>query len=392
MAGKYAVSPVSPASDPLPRQQFLDATEEATLGIVPNIRRRYQGYNPLLVLIYMLLIADIIQSTSFIPNIVWIKHNAITVRSETCWAQGWLRSQGDVASAMFAAAVSINTYILVVHRYTISSKALRLIVASIWSFSFIIVAAGVWASNNGKDHGGYFVRVDTWCWISQEYAGYRLWTHFSWVLAMLSIIILAFIGTAIKIRVPDSYGPARGPLRLLWSVRFQLRNPRRTGHHPAFLIYPLIYFACCAPMAIGPMILESGVSVKQGYFLWAGAMIASNGWLDVVLWSLTMIFLAPKDIKQAGLSDFALLRTPSVEYGNMVWVEAGSSGGGNKSSSRCGGMLACILGRKSARDRRRDDKRQDGITTELVTSVVVERNPARATDGVVRLPVHPETE
>ena len=158
------LSHLSPTSDPSPRDQFsrADGVEETAVGTVPNIRRRYQGYNPLLVLIYMLLIADIIQSTSFIPNLVWVDRNAIRVRSESCWVQGWLRSQGDVASAIFAAAVSINTYLLVVHRYTMPSKALRLIVASVWSFSFIIVAAGVWASNNGRGHGGYFVRVDTW--------------------------------------------------------------------------------------------------------------------------------------------------------------------------------------------------------------------------------------
>lgn len=166
-AAKSPLSPVSPpGSDPSHRDHHLsndtDGADEVAVGTVPNIRRRYQGYNPLLVLIYMLLIADIIQSASFIPNLVWVDHNAIHVRSESCWAQGWLRSQGDVASAIFAAAVSINTYLLVVHRYTMPSKALRLIVASVWSFSFIIVAAGVWASNNGRDHGGYFVRVDTW--------------------------------------------------------------------------------------------------------------------------------------------------------------------------------------------------------------------------------------
>lgn len=161
---KSPLSPLSPGSDPSTRDHIshADGVEEAAMGTVPNIRRRYQGYNPLLVLIYMLLIADIIQSASFIPNLVWVEHNAIHVRSESCWAQGWLRSQGDVASAIFAAAVSINTYLLVVHRYTMPSKALRLIVASVWSFSFIIVASGVWASNNGRDHGGYFVRVDTW--------------------------------------------------------------------------------------------------------------------------------------------------------------------------------------------------------------------------------------
>ncbi|KAK2603088.1 hypothetical protein N8I77_009571 [Diaporthe amygdali] len=404
-AAKSPLSPLSPASDPWQRGQLLDTADEAAVGTVPNIRRRYQGYNPLLVLIYMLLIADIIQSTSFIPNLVWVNHDAITVRSESCWAQGWLRSQGDVASAIFAAAVSINTYLLVVHRYTMPSKALRLIVASVWSFSFIIVAAGVWASNNGRGHGGYFVRVDTWCWISQEYAGYRLWTHFSWVLAMLSIIVLACIGTAIKIRVPDPNGPRRGLLRVVGGVRIQLRNPRKTGHHPAFLIYPLVYFVCCAPMAIGPMILASGVTVKQGYFLWAGAMIASNGWLDVLLWSLTMIFLAPKDIKEAGLSGFAFLRTPSVEYGNMVWVEAGQGGGGNETRSK-GGVLAAeclqplarMLRRDSGKDRRQgcgweslsttntDKKKQDGITYKTVTSVVVESSLKGAVDGIGHSP------
>lgn len=129
---------------------------------VPNIRRRYTGYHPLLVLIYMLLIADIIQSASFIPNLVWVRHDAIRVRTGTCWAQGWLRSQGDMASSLFAAAVSINTYLMVVRRYTIPSKALWSIVGTIWSFSFLIVAAGVWSAQNGKGNGGYFVRVDTW--------------------------------------------------------------------------------------------------------------------------------------------------------------------------------------------------------------------------------------
>lgn len=129
---------------------------------VPNIRKRYTGYHPLLVLIYCLLMADIIQSASFIPNLVWARQDAIRVRTGTCWAQGWLRSQGDMASSLFAAAVSINTYLMVVRRYTIPSRALWAIVGTIWSFSFLIVAAGVWAAQNGRGHGGYFVRVDTW--------------------------------------------------------------------------------------------------------------------------------------------------------------------------------------------------------------------------------------
>lgn len=79
-------------------------------------------------------------------------------------------------------------------------------------------------------------------------------------------------------------------------------------------------------MALGPMVLLAGVTIKAEYFVWAGAMIASNGWLDVIIWSCTMVFLAPKDIKKAGLEDFQFLRTDSVKYGNIVWVEGGRVG------------------------------------------------------------------
>lgn len=246
---------------------------------------------------------------------------------------------------------------------------------------------------------------DIQCWISQEYADYRLWTHFSWVLAMMGIIVLGLLGSAIKIRVAQPDRRSRpGFLRSLCRMRLQLRNPRKSGHHPAFLIYPLVYFICCAPMAIGPMILASGVTVKQGYFLWAGAMIASNGWLDVVLWSCTMIFLAPGDIKDAGLSSFAFLRTPSVEYGNMVWVEAGLNGGGHKTrgaaAADCLQPLTRMLRRETGKDRRRgvgweslgksDIKKLDGITTKTTTTVVVEEsNLAGTGDGIGRAPTYP---
>ncbi|KAJ4393799.1 hypothetical protein N0V93_003014 [Gnomoniopsis smithogilvyi] len=283
---------------------------------VPNIRQGYKGYHPLLVLIYMLLIADIIQSASFIPNLVWVTHDAIMVRTETCWAQGWLRSQGDMASSMFAAAVSVNTFLMVVKGYTIPSKILWAVVGTIWTFSFLIVAAGVWSANNGAGHGGYFVRVDTWCWISSEYASTRLWTHFGWVLACFGVILVSYLATAICIRV-NSNG-----VRMIG-----LRDPKQSGHHPAFLIYPLVYFICCVPMALGPMVLMAGVTINDEYFLWAGAMIASNGWLDVIVWSCTMVFLAPKDIKKAGLEEFRFLRTNSVKYGNIIWVEGGKNDG-----------------------------------------------------------------
>lgn len=162
------------------------------------------------------------------------------------------------------------------------------------------------------------------CWISSEYATTRLWTHFGWVLSCFAIILVSYIATTIIVYRRPATTKSRG----FRSIGFKWRNLSASGHHPAFLIYPLVYFFCCIPMALGPMILMAGASVNGDYFLWAGAMIASNGWLDVILWSCTMIFLTPKDIQNAGLQDFRFLRTSSVKYGNIVYVEGGLQGGG----------------------------------------------------------------
>lgn len=40
-----------------------------------------------------------------------------------------------------------------------------------------------------------------------------------------------------------------------------------------------------------------------------------------------MVFLAPKDIKKAGLEEFRFMRTDSVKYGNIIWVEGGKNDG-----------------------------------------------------------------
>lgn len=72
--------------------------------------------------------------------------------------------------------------------------------------------------------------------------------------------------------------------------------------------------------------------MPTAYFVTAGALITSNGWLDVLLWGLTrhrLLFGADVDSDEAGLDTFAFMRTPhGRRWGNMVWVEGGGGGGG----------------------------------------------------------------
>lgn len=72
----------------------------------------------------------------------------------------------------------------------------------------------------------------------------------------------------------------------------------------------------------------TGTYVGITYFLVAGALIASNGWLDVVLFATTrhtVIFDRPVDSDDTGVDTFAFMRTPHTRlYGNMVWVQGGA--------------------------------------------------------------------
>lgn len=107
-------------------------------------------------------------------------------------------------------------------------------------------------------------------------------------------------------------------------------NSRGSGSYPkVFLLYPVIYVVCTLPLAAGRIATMAGARVPIAYFCVAGALITSNGWLDVLLWGLTrrrLLFGADVDAPSAGLDTFTFMRTPpGRRYGNLVWVEGGSS-------------------------------------------------------------------
>jgi hypothetical protein len=47
-----------------------------------------------------------------------------------------------------------------------------------------------------------------------------------------------------------------------------------------------------------------------------------------LLWSTTIIFIGDKDIHETGLDMFAMARTPTRRYGNMIWVQGGNNSDG----------------------------------------------------------------
>ncbi|KAI1205362.1 G protein-coupled glucose receptor regulating Gpa2-domain-containing protein [Annulohypoxylon truncatum] len=290
--------------------------------------------NQFLVLVYNLLLADMHQATAFALNIPWIRENEIIVGSPSCWAQGWFVSTGDLSASCFICAISVHTYLSVVKGYRPPHWALHLAIAGLWLFVYVMAVTGVAATNNGKEAGGFYVRAVAWCWVSVRYENLRLWLHYLWIFVSIMVTSILYTLVFISLRgrkvLCRSHSRRRPSTTARSGQNGASARTHPSDHRPAFLIYPLIYVLCTAPLALGRIATMTGKDVSVAYFCLAGAMIASNGWLDVLLFSTTrhsIIFNAPPDSENTGLETFAFMRTPYWrKYGNMVWVQGGVHG------------------------------------------------------------------
>ncbi|EAQ87865.1 hypothetical protein CHGG_04484 [Chaetomium globosum CBS 148.51] len=360
--------------------------------------------NQFLILLYHLLLADIHQAASFILNAVWVGRDGIQVRTATCWAQAWLIQTGDLASSFFITAIAVHTYLAVVWNYTPPQSAIYIVVVFLWAFNYLLIIIGIAVTDNGREVGGFFVRATAWCWINVHYEGLRLYLHYLWIFLALAITSILYTliflslrkkrlshsnnnltagaaadsttnindGSAdINTNATDSITAKPLPKLTLHALHppntttttttttkppfnnhHTHGHPRQGGggsssgggHDKAFLLYPLIYILCTAPLALGRIATMAGVDVPVWYFCTAGALITSNGWLDVLLWGVTrhrLLFGGDVDAEETGLDTFAFMRTPhGRRWGNMVWVEGGGSGkngGGGSSGGGNGG-------------------------------------------------------
>ncbi|KAL2267063.1 hypothetical protein VTJ83DRAFT_4340 [Remersonia thermophila] len=407
--------PAAPASQQvdlsLGLAQRLFVADEAAKPPTPPQKERPR-LNQFLILIYNLLLADIHQAASFILNAVWVGRDALQVRTATCWVQAWLIQTGDVASSLFITAIAVHTYLAIVKNYTPPQWTVYTAVVALWLFNYLLLVLGVAITDNGKEHGGFFVRATAWCWINVRYEDLRLHLHYLWIFLALAITggLYTLIwrslskrqAVAIKAQLPaanDSsinindrssvdattannhsgshshdhnrttstsstlgkpvdHRPTTASNAPETAAACQPQHPHvQGGHHKAFLLYPIIYIVCTAPLALGRIATMAGVDVPVSYFVTAGALITSNGWLDVLLWGVTrhrLIFSSDVDTEDTGLNTFTFMRTPhDRRWGNMVWVQggagsgkAGAKGGDKKNDGEGGTRMLGALGKR----------------------------------------------
>ncbi|KAK7983407.1 hypothetical protein PG989_010809 [Apiospora arundinis] len=315
--------------------------------------------NPFLLLIYNLLLADMIQATSFLLSVSWLRYDATYSGSVTCWMQGWLSMTGKLSASACLVFASGLTYLTVVRGYRASPRALYAAIAGVWLFTYVLAGAGVAITHNGREGGGWFAWSNGWCWVNSNYRDERFWLGYFWIFLSVGLTILIYgaIFAAMLRRkklswrhMPDpdssslsSSSPInqrndreqqrdphnnnnlqRFPSNTSGSIAIRHATPPRpSGHHPVFLVYPFIYLVVTGPLATGRMMTMAGYGVSMTFYLFAGALSAAHGFLNVVLWSTCILLMGAREQEELGLDRF--MRTPKERtYGNMVWIQGGN--------------------------------------------------------------------
>lgn len=326
-------------------------------------RLRKEPPNQFLMLIYNLLFADIQQAMAFLLNIAWLSKDSLDVSDPTCWAQGWFISTGDLASSVFISFIAVHTYLGVVKGYRLPTWIFYTIIALCWVFVYGTGILGVIITNNGAGVGGLYVRAGAWCWINSAFQDLRLTLHYLWIFICMAFTCIVYIAIYVHLQVhskhsascnlsaasdhypnPDPNGPSPAPSIAPSSPRSAMTDMSMakrlpplpaSARHPTFLLYPIIYVLCTAPLVAGRMASMAGNNVPLSYFCFAGAMIASAGWLDVALYSSTrraIVFSGEAPPSQdTGIDTFAFMRAPSrQQMGNVVSVSADPKGTRNR--------------------------------------------------------------
>ncbi|KAF9761048.1 hypothetical protein IL306_003989 [Fusarium sp. DS 682] len=357
-----------------------------TDGNAPTAPRRP---NQFLVLIINLLLADMHQGVAFFLNAAWLRNNAILVGTASCYTQGLFVSLGDLASSMFITAIAFHTYLAVVKRRQTPQRVLYAVIVAIWVFVYAISFIPIAATRNGAEFGGFFVRAGSWCWMNKKYENLRLFTHYLYIfigLGTTSILyLIIFFHLRRQARFESSGSPSQAD-----TMQLQL------SRNPAFLIYPVIYVMCTLPLAAGRIATMAGANVPNGYFCFAGAMIASNGSFDCLLFGTTrntIVFASKYDVssEDVGLGTFAFLKAPSQRFGNTISIQ-----GGRQNDENVAGGWWSWPGRASGSENRsrkgmtrtisQESLRGPAIQMDTVTSVVVEVD-----DSTERDPRYPDT-
>ncbi|PNS19500.1 hypothetical protein CAC42_7344 [Sphaceloma murrayae] len=235
-------------------------------------RRHKLHRNQFLILILNLIFADIEQSIAFWSNVQWLRENTIHVGTSMCWTQGFFVSVGDLASGVFTIAIAVHTFADIVFAYQPPYALFLSLIVSGHIFVYACAIIGI-----ALHPSDIYVRAGAWCWVNGSYQHERLWLHYFWILIAEfgTVLLYGLLFYILQRRVRTNYYSAPGSAE------------RAKAAARSIIPYPIIYVVCTCPLAAMRISSMAGNTPSYLQLCVAGAMITSNGWLDVLLYSMT---------------------------------------------------------------------------------------------------------
>jgi len=187
------------------------------------------------------------------------------------------------------------------------------LIAILWIFVYTCAIASVGL------HPHIFVRAGAWCWINEAYPNVRLYLHYLWIfMAELGVaIIYALMYLILARRIRQGF------------YRSEAMANRARDVAKLMAVYPLVYVICTLPLATARTASMAGRDIPMAWLLCAGAMITSNGWLDVLLYAATrriLIFSDDPPPEDCGIQTFAPLRySTNTRFGTNTEITAAAN-------------------------------------------------------------------
>lgn len=173
-----------------------------------------------------------------------------------------------------------------------------ILTGAVWVIAFAFPLISILSTHNGADHGGFYSRAGAWvglvllghvrahfrtdwwkqCWVNPEYTVYSLWLEYFWIFVAMAVTVCLLTWVLFSLQ-RNKQSARHFPQVLCDSMELREKNepPKPSGHHPAFLIYQIIYIICTAPLAVSRMAAMTGTKSGWVFYGIAGAMIASHG-------------------------------------------------------------------------------------------------------------------
>ncbi|KAJ7188935.1 hypothetical protein C8R46DRAFT_877398 [Mycena filopes] len=240
---EYSRSLSDPSIHCLTRGQTIGAIARIVTGLCSLVA----VVDPMDVLMLSLFVGDLVQALGGVMDIQWV-HTGVVILGPFCTAQGVVEQLGETTAAMTTLLIALFTFAGVWFRSGSTTVATMLVIL-VWLFVVLIIAIG-----NATHRGAFESPVPYWCWIGQQYLGYRLAGEYIWFWITLAVSILVYITLFLwargNIQISDTAWWRFSVHRRSSSAKMDAAERARRRRSYAMIAYPACYCLLLIPLSI----------------------------------------------------------------------------------------------------------------------------------------------